>query len=43
MTTISWFILGTAIHETAQVAGAGLIYDQQYSDPQVLEFQQLQN
>lgn len=29
--------LGTAIHETAQVAGAGLIYDQQYSDPQVLE------
>ncbi len=28
--------LGTAIHETSQVAAAGLIYDQQYSSPETL-------
>ena len=30
--------LGTAIHETAQVAGAGLIYAQQFDSPQTLDF-----
>ena len=29
--------LGTAIHETAQVAASGLIYEQQYSSSKVLE------
>jgi uncharacterized integral membrane protein (TIGR00698 family) len=29
--------LGTAIHDTAQVAGAGLLYGQQYGAPEVLE------
>ena len=29
--------IGTAIHDTSQVAGAGLVYDQLYSDPRVLE------
>ncbi|MBN43358.1 MAG: putative sulfate exporter family transporter [Alphaproteobacteria bacterium] len=29
--------LGTAIHETAQVAAAGLIYEQQFNDARVLE------
>ncbi len=29
--------LGTAVHETAQVAGAGLVYQQFYNDPQVLD------
>lgn len=29
--------LGTAIHDTAQVAGAGLLYAQQYSAPAVLD------
>ncbi len=29
--------LGTAIHDTAQVAGAGLIYRQQYSAPEALD------
>jgi uncharacterized integral membrane protein (TIGR00698 family) len=29
--------LGTAIHDTAQVAGAGLLYLQQYGDPRALE------
>lgn len=29
--------LGTSIHETAQVAGAALIYEQVYSNPQVVE------
>ena len=29
--------LGTAIHDTAQVAGAGLIYRQQYGAPEALE------
>ena len=28
--------LGTAIHETSQVAAAGLIYDQQFSNPETL-------
>ena len=28
--------LGTAIHETSQVAAAGLIYDQQFNSPQTL-------
>ncbi len=29
--------LGTAIHDTAQVAGAGLLYAQQFADPEVLD------
>ncbi|MDG2049254.1 MAG: putative sulfate exporter family transporter [Myxococcota bacterium] len=29
--------LGTAIHDTAQVAGAGLLYSQQYDAPSVLD------
>jgi len=29
--------LGTSVHETAQVAGAGLVYQQYYNDPQVLD------
>ncbi len=29
--------LGTAVHETAQVAGAGLVYQQYYNDPQALD------
>ena len=29
--------LGTAVHETAQVAGAGLVYQQFYNDPQALD------
>ena len=29
--------LGSSIHETAQVAGSGMIYAQQYSNPSVLE------
>ena len=29
--------LGTAIHDTAQVAGAGLLYAQQYAAPEVLD------
>ena len=28
--------LGTAIHETSQVAAAGLIYDQQFNNPETL-------
>ena len=28
--------LGTAIHETSQVAAAGLIYDQQFNSPEIL-------
>ena len=28
--------LGTSIHETSQVAAAGLIYDQQFNDPETL-------
>ena len=30
--------LGTAIHETSQVAAAGLIYDQQFNSPETLNF-----
>ena len=29
--------LGTSVHETAQVAGAGLVYEQFYGDPQALD------
>ena len=29
--------LGTAIHETSQVAAAGLIYDQQFNNPETLD------
>jgi uncharacterized integral membrane protein (TIGR00698 family) len=31
------FFLGTAIHDTAQVAGAGLLYALQYAAPQALD------
>jgi uncharacterized integral membrane protein (TIGR00698 family) len=31
------FFLGTAIHDTAQVAGAGLLYAQQYAAPETLD------
>lgn len=34
---LSGFFLGTAIHDTAQVAGAGLLYLQQYGAPEALE------
>lgn len=34
---LSGLFLGTAIHDTAQVAGAGLLYDQQFSAPAALE------
>lgn len=33
----SGLFLGTAVHETAQVAGAGLVYQQYYGDPQALD------
>ncbi len=33
----SGLFLGTAVHETAQVAGAGLVYQQFYNDPQTLD------
>ena len=33
----SGLFLGTAVHETAQVAGAGLVYQQYYNDPQALD------
>jgi uncharacterized integral membrane protein (TIGR00698 family) len=33
----SGLFLGTAIHDTAQVVGAGLVYQQYYGDPQVLD------
>ena len=29
--------LGTSIHETSQVAAAGLIYDQQFNNPETLD------
>jgi uncharacterized integral membrane protein (TIGR00698 family) len=29
--------LGTSVHETAQVAGSGLVYQQYYDDPQALD------
>ena len=34
---LSGLFLGTAIHDTAQVAGAGLVYLQQFGTPQALE------
>ena len=30
------FFLGTSIHETSQVAAAGLIYEQQFNSPETL-------
>tara|TARA_B100001057_G_scaffold15261_1_gene14471 strand:- start:186 stop:1259 length:1074 start_codon:yes stop_codon:yes gene_type:complete len=33
---LSGLFLGTAIHETSQVAAAGLIYDQQFDSPETL-------
>ncbi len=35
--TLAGFFLGTAIHDTAQVAGAGLLYAQQYAAPEALD------
>ncbi|MDH4049218.1 MAG: putative sulfate exporter family transporter [Gammaproteobacteria bacterium] len=32
----SGLFMGTSVHETAQVAGAGLVYQQYYDDPQAL-------
>jgi uncharacterized integral membrane protein (TIGR00698 family) len=32
----SGLFLGTSVHETAQVAGAGLVYEQFYGDPEAL-------
>ncbi len=34
---IAGLFLGTAIHETSQVAAAGLIYDQQFNSPETLD------
>ena len=34
---LTGLFLGTAIHDTAQVAGAGLLYAQQYAAPEALE------
>lgn len=33
----SGLFLGTAVHETSQVAGAGLVYQEYYSDPKALD------
>jgi uncharacterized integral membrane protein (TIGR00698 family) len=33
----SGLFLGTAVHDTAQVAGAGLVYQQFYNDPRALD------
>ena len=33
----SGIFLGTAVHETAQVAGAGLVYQQYFGDPRALD------
>ena len=33
----SGLFLGTSVHETAQVAGAGLVYQQYYGDPHALD------
>lgn len=33
----SGMFLGTAVHETAQVAGAGLVYQQYFDDPKALD------
>jgi len=35
--TLAGLFLGTAIHDTAQVAGAGLLYAQQYGTPEALD------
>jgi uncharacterized integral membrane protein (TIGR00698 family) len=35
--TLAGFFLGTAIHDTAQVAGAGMLYLQQYGAPEALD------
>jgi len=35
--TLSGFFLGTAIHDTSQVAGAALLYAQQYAAPTALD------
>ena len=35
--SLAGFFLGTAIHDTAQVAGAGLLYLQQYGAPEALD------
>ncbi len=35
---LAGLFLGTSIHETAQVAGAGLMYEAQYNAPVALEF-----
>ena len=35
--TLVGLFLGTAIHDTAQVAGAGLVYAEQFSAPQALD------
>lgn len=32
----SGLFLGTAVHDTSQVAGAGLVYEQYYNDPEAL-------
>jgi uncharacterized integral membrane protein (TIGR00698 family) len=34
---LSGLFLGTSVHETAQVAGAGLVYQQYYGDPGALD------
>ena len=34
---LAGLFLGTSIHETAQVAGAGLMYEEQYNAPVALE------
>jgi uncharacterized integral membrane protein (TIGR00698 family) len=34
---LAGLLLGTSIHETAQVAGAGLMYEAQYNSPQALD------
>ncbi len=34
---LAGFFLGTAIHDTAQVVGAGLLYAQQYAAPETLD------
>ncbi len=34
---LSGIFLGTSIHETSQVAAAGLIYDQQFNSPETLD------
>jgi uncharacterized integral membrane protein (TIGR00698 family) len=34
---LAGYFLGTAIHDTAQVAGAGLLYGQQFGAPQALD------